>query len=163
MNQPPPPFRRPQLIISGGQTGVDRAVLDAAIALGIQHGGWCPAGRRAEDGCIPERYHLREADSPDYEGRTRRNVDDADATLIITPAPLVGGTALTHDYAVQVGKSCLVIDPEDTSAVAKARAWLAQLPAASSGDYTLNLAGPRESQVPGIGDVARRLVQAILE
>jgi hypothetical protein len=163
MNQQPPRFRRPQLIISGGQTGVDRAALDAANALGITHGGWCPAGRRAEDGRIPEHYRLRETDSPDYAVRTRRNVDDADATLIISPPPLSGGTALTHDYAVQVGRSCLVIDPEDTSAVAKARAWLAQLPAASSGDYTLNIAGPRESQVPGIGDAARRLVLAILE
>lgn len=163
MNQQPPDFRRPQLIISGGQTGVDRAALDAAIALGIEHGGWCPQGRRAEDGRIPEYYRLRETSSPRYADRTRRNVDEADATLIIAPRPLTGGTRLTSEYAAQTGKPCLVIDPADPGTVDEARAWLAKLPAASGGGYTLNIAGPRESQVPGIGAVAQHIVVAILE
>src|SRR5690606_31296737 len=116
MNAQPPGVPRPQLIISGGQTGVDRAALDAALALGIEHGGWCPLGRWAEDGRIPERYRLRETNSPDYAVRTCRNVDEADATLIVAPAPLIGGTRLTYEYAVQTGKPCLVIDPADVSA-----------------------------------------------
>lgn len=163
MNQQPPNFRRPQLIISGGQTGVDRAALDVALALGIEHGGWCPQGRRAEAGRIPEHYRLRETSSPRYAVRTRRNVDEADATLIIAPSPLTGGTRLTYDYAVETGKPCLVIDPADPEAVDKARAWLAMLPSAADGRCTLNIAGPRESQVPGISAEAQRIVRAILE
>jgi hypothetical protein len=73
----------PSKIISGGQTGVDRAALDAAIELGIPHGGHCPRGRRAEDGRIPDRYQLTETDSAQYRVRTERNVLDADATLIL--------------------------------------------------------------------------------
>ena len=73
-------------IISGGQIGVDRAALDWAIAHNIQHGGWCPTGRRAEDGIIPERYRLREAPGRNYQQRTKWNVRDSDATLIVTSA-----------------------------------------------------------------------------
>ena len=74
-------------IVSGGQTGVDRAALDSAIALDIPHGGWCPAGRRAEDGTIPGRYRLVEMDSPEYADRTRKNVEDSDGTLILNRKP----------------------------------------------------------------------------
>ena len=75
---------RPGRIISGGQTGVDRGALEAAIALGIPHGGWCPLGRSAEDGVIPARYQLQETDSPQYAVRTEWNVRDADGTLILS-------------------------------------------------------------------------------
>ena len=75
-------------IISGGQTGVDRAALDVALDAGLPCGGWCPRGRRAEDGPIVAQYPLMETDSPDYQMRTRRNVEDADATLILTLGPL---------------------------------------------------------------------------
>ena len=82
-------------IISGGQTGVDRAALDVALALGLAVGGGCPKGRRAEDGIIPDRYPLTETPEPNYEARTRRNVEDADGTLILNRGKLDGGTALT--------------------------------------------------------------------
>ena len=73
----------PAKIVSGGQTGVDRGALNAAIALGIEHGGWCPAGRVSEDGTIPSRYEMTETDSADYPTRTQQNVIDSDATLIL--------------------------------------------------------------------------------
>jgi len=85
----------PDVIISGGQTGVDRGALDAAARLGIAHGGWCPRGRRAEDGEIPERYRLRETPSRRYAQRTAWNVRDSDATLVLIEGDLAGGTALT--------------------------------------------------------------------
>src|SRR5438309_682688 len=86
-------------IISGGQTGVDRAALDAALACGVPCGGCCPQGRRAEDGPIAARYPLTETPSPDYPPRTERNVRDADATLILIKGMPSGGTALTIEVA----------------------------------------------------------------
>ena len=82
-------------VISGGQTGVDRAALDAAFELALECGGWVPAGRRAEDGPVDARYPLRETAAGDYETRTRLNVRDSDATLILTRGRPSGGTALT--------------------------------------------------------------------
>src|SRR5688572_12994856 len=90
-----------QRIVSGGQTGVDRGALDAAIALGIEHGGWCPRGRLAEDGQIPRRYQLTETKTSKYRERTERNVLDSDGTLILFRALLSGGTELTRRLAVQ--------------------------------------------------------------
>jgi hypothetical protein len=84
-------------IISGGQTGADRAAFDAALALGLPIGGWVPKGRKAEDGVIPAHYsNLRETDADDYESRTRLNVREADATLILSHGPLTGGSQLTE-------------------------------------------------------------------
>ncbi len=118
--------RRPRRIISGGQTGVDRAALDAALSLGIEHGGWCPRGRRAEDGRIASRYRLRETQSSRYHVRTRANVLDADGTLILTRGPLTGGTGLTQRVAFEQARPCLVVDldaePLDPAAV---HVWLA--------------------------------------
>ena len=86
-------------IISGGQTGVDRAALDVAIAMGIPHGGWCPKGRRAEDGTIPARYHLAETRSAAYRQRTEWNVRDSEGTVIFTISPvLIGGSMGTGSY-----------------------------------------------------------------
>mgnify|MGYP006174065873 CR=1 FL=1 len=90
--QPHPPLAR---IISGGQTGVDRAALDAAMAAQYPVGGWCPQGRRAEDGPIPRDYPLRETPSAEYAQRTLWNVRDSDATLVLTPGPITGGTRWT--------------------------------------------------------------------
>jgi hypothetical protein len=97
-------------IISGGQTGVDRAALDVARELGLPCGGWCPKGRRAEDGPIPARYPLVETASASYPQRTRQNVLDADGTLILTMTPPTGGTALTIRIAEGNDKPYLVVD-----------------------------------------------------
>lgn len=101
-----------QRIVSGGQTGVDRAALDWAIAKGIPHGGWCPAGRIAEDGVIPERYHLCETPTRHYRPRTRWNVRDSDATLIISSSPiLTGGSLVTKEWAIRINRPHLHVYP----------------------------------------------------
>ena len=92
-------------IISGGQTGADRAALDVALELKIPCGGWCPKGRRAEDGRIDDRYPLKETPSTDYRVRTRLNVEESDGTLVITRGPLTGGTALTIKLVRENGKT----------------------------------------------------------
>lgn len=140
-------------IISGGQTGVDRGALDAAIELEIPHGGWCPRGRTAEDGRIPDRYELRETDSSDYPVRTERNVLDGDATLILCRGPLSGGTELTLRLAEQHRRPRLVVDLDRRVEPAEVRRWLEDNVVA-----VLNVAGPRESQSPGIADLAREFL-----
>ena len=97
-------------IVSGGQTGVDRAALNVAIYLEIEHGGWCPLGRRAEDGVIPEIYQLKESASRNYRVRTRLNVVDSDATLILFWNTMTGGTALTAQIARQLRRPLLTLD-----------------------------------------------------
>ncbi len=99
-------------IISGGQTGADRAALDWAIHHGIPHGGWCPKGRRAEDGVIADYYQLQEATSKNYVQRTKLNVRDSDATLVITlKAELTRGSLLTLNHARKINKPCLHLHP----------------------------------------------------
>lgn len=132
-------------IVSGGQAGVDRAALDAALALGLSVGGWCPSGRRAEDGEIPARYPLVETASPQYPVRTRMNVHDSDATLILTLGTLDSGSKLTADLARREGKPFLVVQLDAADALEKARAWLAQVK-----PQVLNVAGPRASKQPGV-------------
>jgi Circularly permutated YpsA SLOG family len=97
-------------IVSGGQTGVDRAALDVALELGLECGGWCPRGRRAEDGEIPARYPLRETRSAGYPVRTERNVRDSDATLVLHEGRLGRGTALTAGCARRLGRPLLEVD-----------------------------------------------------
>jgi hypothetical protein len=134
-----------QKIISGGQTGADRAALDWAITNAIPHGGWCPKGRRAEDGIIPKRYQLEETPSRDHEQRTMWNVCDADATLIVTlNEDVIGGSLLTREYAKQIGKPYLHLSPTND--------WRERIKA-FLGKYSiqiLNVAGPRRSEAPGI-------------
>lgn len=134
----------PRRIVSGGQTGVDRAALDIAILLKIEHGGWCPAGRLAEDGPIPIRYGLKETRSNEYPVRTEQNIADSSATLILHEGKLKGGTLLTKRlcdkrkkpyYAVKISQQ--MIDA--------VREWLA-----IERPEVLNIAGPRESSSPGI-------------
>jgi hypothetical protein len=147
-------------IISGGQTGVDRAALDFAILYGLEHGGWCPRGRLAEDGVIPTIYQLRETDSAEYDERTEKNVLDSDATLIVARGrELSGGTAFTSTCAGQHGRPLLVIYEQDGAAqgaVALSK-FLKQ-----NKVRTLNVAGPRESQAPGLGKFVRELLEAAL-
>jgi len=149
---------RPAKIISGGQTGVDRAALDVAIELGIPHGGWCPLGRLAEDGTIPQHYQLRETDSPDYAVRTERNVEEADATLILCRGRPTGGTELTRQLAMRCGKPVRVVDLSSRPEVSKTRRWLRVY-----GRGVLNVAGPRESQSPGIGAEAAQYLRKLLQ
>jgi hypothetical protein len=137
-------------IISGGQTGVDRAALDVAAELGVPRGGWCPRGRRAEDGRIPPQYPLVETSSATYGERTRRNVSDADATLILCRGPLSGGTALTHRYAVEQGKRCWIVDLCAPPEFAGWAPWCRENRA-----RVLNVAGPRASQQCEIYSQAR--------
>ncbi len=135
-------------IVSGGQTGVDRAALDFAIRHDIDHGGWVPRGRKAEDGPLPSRYTVSETRTPSYGERTRKNVADSDGTLIVFQGRLSGGTALTHAYAVKAQKPVLLIDVSDKplpDIAASVRSWLS-----SNKIRVLNVAGPRESQAPGI-------------
>ena len=132
-------------IVSGGQTGVDRAALDVALELGIPCGGWCPKDRRAEDGSIPEQYPLRETSSRDWYVRTRRNVKDSDGTLILNCGPLTGGSALTEKYAKELRKPYLIVDLDDRADPKVVRGWGSRHEIS-----VLNVAGPRESKVPGI-------------
>lgn len=145
-------------IVSGGQTGVDRAALDFAIRHGWKHGGWCPHGRRAEDGMIPNTYRLRETESAEYEVRTEKNVLDSDATLIVVrEAPLSGGTAFTRDLAERNRRPVLIVRERDgvEHAAAALVKWLQHYSV-----RTLNVAGPRESQAPGIGRFVENLLAA---
>ena len=148
-------------IISGGQTGVDRGALDAAMALGISHGGWCPRGRLAEDGTIPRRYRLRETQSSEYPQRTEQNVLDSDATLIICRGDPRGGTELTVHLATKHGKPCWIVDlddlPDAVAARHNIRRWLE-----SNNVAVLNVAGPRQSQSSGIAAAAEKFISGLL-
>jgi hypothetical protein len=143
-------------IVSGGQTGADRAGLDWAIAVGIPHGGWCPMGRKAEDGVIPGRYHLTQTNSTDYLTRTRWNVRDSDATVIFTLKPtLSGGSLRTAEYALKKGKPLLHIHKStDPSALPP---WLT-----NHLIQTLNIAGSRESSEPGIYEFTLEILMPVL-
>jgi hypothetical protein len=147
----PPTFR------SGGQTGVDRAALDAALAAGISVTGWCPRGRLAEDGPLPLRYPLRETPSAAYDERTRLNVRDADATLILLQGPLAAGTALTAETASTLGKPLFVVDLANPLYPGDVAEWVRRV-----GVQDLNVAGPRESEAPGIYAEARAFLTALL-
>ena len=144
-------------LISGGQTGVDRAALDVGLALGLAVGGWCPKGRRAEDGQIPARYPLTTTPERNYQTRTRRNIEDSDGTLILNQGALDGGTALTAAHARQIGKPCLVVALEEGIEPATFRDWLAAHLIA-----VLNVAGPRESKRPGVYAAAVRCLEGLL-
>jgi hypothetical protein len=146
-----------QKIVSGGQTGVDRAALDAAQAADVPAGGWCPQGRRAEDGTIDARYPLQETPSSDYAQRTAWNVRDSDGTLILVQEEARGGTALTIEEAQHRGKPLLKAEIQ-TADLAAIREWIQ-----THGIRVLNVAGPRASEAPGIYAAARRLIRRLLE
>ena len=148
-------------IVSGGQTGADRAALDAARELGIATGGWLPRGRCAEDGPLPERYDgMAETGSADPAVRTGRNVRDSDATLIVSHGPPTGGTALTLERARALGRPYLPLDLaalDRAAATATLRAWLAERQ-----PRVLNVAGPRASGDPAVYEATRALLLAAL-
>ncbi|GAB4363837.1 MAG: putative molybdenum carrier protein [Methylohalobius crimeensis] len=137
-----------QRIVSGGQTGADRAALDWALGANIEHGGWCPRGRLAEDGTIPRRYRLQETPSNDYALRTEWNVRDSDATVMLSLHDAVaGGTELTRKLALAYRKPCLHVHADMGVQVAAARLRDFVL---KHGVNVLNVAGPRASEAPGI-------------
>ncbi len=144
-------------VVSGGQTGVDRAALDAALALGIPAGGWCPRGRRAEDGRIARRYPLEETPAAAYAQRTAWNVRDSDGTLILNRGALDGGTLYTLQMALRHGRPFLVLALEGRITPARVRGWITR-----NRIRTLNIAGPRESKRPGIYRETRALLGRLL-
>ncbi|MDD3146421.1 MAG: putative molybdenum carrier protein [Candidatus Riflebacteria bacterium] len=176
------------MLISGGQTGVDRAALDFAMQSGIPCHGWCPAGRRAEDGAIPDFYRLLETDSALYQQRTRLNVRDSDATLIFTDGCPSRGTALTVECCRRMKKPFLLIDVADelqknrlndlSETTQSGEEWLSEKPPVSETAFSaagkiktwlqrtkpavLNLAGPRASECPTIADLVVILLRQTL-
>ena len=132
-------------IISGGQTGVDRAGLDAAMEAGIPVGGYCPRGRLAEDGTVPERYPLIEMNSERYASRTEKNVVESDGTLVLNIGALSDGTKATVDFAKEHKRPCLVVQLDGAPSLLDCRDWIRE-----HGIRILNVAGPRESKRPGI-------------
>ena len=150
------PPQIPQRIVSGGQSGVDRAALDVALALGLSCGGWCPRGRKAEDGPINARYPLKETPSPDYAQRTEWNVRDSDGTLILNRGELAGGTAQTVEVAERLGKPYLIVDLAKPPSASAIHAWVR-----SHKVRVLNIAGPREGKCAGIYSEAARFLRTI--
>jgi predicted Rossmann-fold nucleotide-binding protein len=147
-------------IISGGQTGVDRAALDAAIACNYPYSGSIPKGRRAEDGVIDLKYrNLVELESSDYITRTEKNVKDADATLIINMGMLEGGTSQTYDFVLKYNKPCLIVNIDvDSNPVQNILNWIKNV-----NPDVLNVAGPRESKYPGIYKKTFDILVEVLE
>lgn len=147
-------------IVSGGQTGVDRAALDAAIRMGIPHGGWIPKGRITEEGPLPDRYHLQEMPTESYPARTEKNVVDSDGTLIISRGVPEGGTDYTRKMALRHGKQMLHIDlsmysnPLDAASLVSS--WIQM-----HNIETMNVAGPRASKNPTIYNDALALLTHI--
>lgn len=151
------------IIVSGGQTGVDRAALDVAVALGVAYAGWCPKGGLAEDFQDPPGLRavypaLVETPTPQFSERTRWNVRDSEATLVLTMGDALersGGTRVALAYARKLGRPTLVVDVEGTTSPATVRAFLDRF-------RSVNVAGPRESGAPGIYAVATRVLTAAL-
>jgi hypothetical protein len=148
-------------IVSGGQTGADRAALDVGLEQGFEIGGWIPKGRLAEDGPISLRYRgLIETDSVDPSVRTNLNVRDSDVTLIVSHGPLQGGSLLTLEEARRLGRSVLHIDlsvTPEASATTRLSKWLR-----SVAPSILNVAGPRASEDASIYGSVSDLLRAAL-
>jgi hypothetical protein len=147
-------------IVSGGQTGADQGALDAAIEYGIPHAGWVPKGRRTEKGRLPQRYHLKEATTIDYEQRTELNVIDSDGTVIFTHGNLIGGSALTQQLAKKHRRPCLHIDLNEITAykaVVIIRSWIEV-----RGIKILNVAGSRASEDPALYGAVKDILKSVL-
>lgn len=147
-------------VISGGQTGVDRAALDVAMTIGLDVGGWCPKGRLADDGTIPDKYPLAETRTGELHVRTQRNVETSSATLVLTRGAPMGGTRFTVEVAHSMRRPLLIVDLGDRSndPVDTVVEWLATVK-----PRVLNVAGPRESGAPGISDQAARVLGQALQ
>jgi hypothetical protein len=146
-------------IVSGGQTGADQAALDAAIELGVQHGGWIPKGRKTETGPLPEKYNLKEMPTASYQARTEQNVIDSDGTLILSHGRLTGGSEYTRQMAIKHGRPCLYIDLSETNAFKAAQiisSWLEDHQV-----EVLNIAGPRSSKDPDIYRTTKSILKTV--
>ncbi len=150
-------------IRSGGQTGVDRAALDVGMDLGLKVGGFIPKGRRAEDGRLPDRYPLIELASRDYEPRTRRNVSESDATLVLYHGTMTPGSDLTVRIAIGLKRPYLAIDlsKDRTDQLALATLWLSDQINKCPRTCVLNVAGSRESSAPGIYEDAAMFLRML--
>jgi hypothetical protein len=146
-------------VVTGGQTGVDRAAMDVALEFGLPIGGWCPRGRLAEDGQIPTRYPLFETRTSEPHVRAQRNVEGSTATMIITRGAPIGGTRFTFEVARSMRRPVLVLDLANpfSENVARAVEWLDEVQ-----PLVLNVAGPKESGAPGIADQTKKLLTAVL-
>lgn len=148
-------------IVSGGQTGVDRAALEWALENGFPHGGWCPKGRIAEDGVIPPQFKLTETTSDKYPVRTRRNVRDSGGTVIFSQEEtLTGGTLKTAKIAKEIGKPCLQLSA--ALSVNDAAEQLIQF-IRENGIHVLNVAGPRASNEPNTGAFVKAVLTRALK
>lgn len=148
--------RKVEQIISGGQSGVDRAALDFALQNNISCGGWCPEGRMAEDGIIPSKYPLKETNSDEVSVRTYKNIEWADGTLIIHSTQIDQGTQTTIDDSIQLKKPYFIIDLNETINTIAFSNWID-----SNKIRILNIAGPRESNSKGIYVLAYKFLESI--
>jgi hypothetical protein len=148
-------------LVAGGQTGVDRAALEWALTNGIPHGGWCPKGRKAEDGVIPPQFQLRETGSDNYSIRTRRNIRDSGGTVIFSEhAELTGGTQETAEFAKEIGKPLLQLLPSAgiNESATQLSAFLK-----THAIVVLNVAGPRASEEPHLGPLVKAVLSQALK
>ena len=143
-------------VLSGGQTGVDRAALDVAIEMGVAHGGWCPAGRDADDGVIPDKYQLTETAEQDHTVRTENNVKDADGTLMIYRGELHGGTAYAIEMAKHLNKPVLALNLDQDIDVEEVFDWVQ-----SNNIRIINIGGQRETKNPGIYFQSRKILSKL--
>jgi hypothetical protein len=159
--QRPPLTVKALKIISGGQTGVDRAALDVALRHGIKCGGWCPAGRLDEFGKIPDRYPVQELQGGGFTERTLQNVKDSDGTVVIYPVELRGGTEQTVRFCVDLKRPHQLIDASRVG-TEDAAELIADFVRKNKIDI-LNVAGPRQSEWPEGYAYAFRALSAFLE
>ena len=148
-------------IVSGGQTGADRAALDFAIHHHLPYGGWVPKGRKTEDGQLPDKYGLQEMPTTDYSQRTEQNVIDSEGTVIISHGFLTGGSALTREFAIRYQKPCLHLDMNNTSideAAGSLNLWIRE-----NHLKILNVAGPRAGKDPEIYNVTMSILTAAFD
>ena len=146
----------PSKVISGGQTGADRAGLDAALHFSIPHGGWCPKGRRSEDGPISKRYKLQETEESGYVMRTIFNAEEADGTIIFAYNPNSPGTRCTVQALDEADRPYILLDLNGVP-IEEAITYVVDFIRRFQVEV-LNIAGNRESSAPGITDQVRRIL-----